>query len=441
MFLFLDLIMYGKLPITSPFQGFIYIFSNIVALLFAILYFHQVIYVIVGTIKTAKVKDKVFKLHTLGVVISARNESGIIANLIKSVRACDYPQAMVNIFVVADNCTDNTAQLCRDMGCIVFERNDLEHIGKGYALNFMFNKLHNEPEYADKVPEAYIILDADNVVTSSYLTEMNKVYDSGYEMVTSYRNSKNFGDNWISSGYGYWFLHEARHINNARMMFKSSCTILGTGFLISQKMVKEYDNWNFHTLTEDFECSTETVLRRNKMGYAHNAEFYDEQPTGFKQSWVQRQRWVKGFLQVFKKRGAKLMGHSFINFACYDVMTTILPALVLTTLNIVVLGGCSIVALCMANWAMAWYAVLQLLISWGWLFLMMIIIATTICITEWKKIRCPGWKKILYIFTFPFFMFTYIWITLSTFINYKKIGWTQIKHTVNVTIDDIEKKN
>ena len=438
--LIIDLIKnHGQLQFSSGMHGFIFCFTQIIGLIFMIMYFHQTIYLILGTIYHKKPKIKEFKFHTIGVVISARNESKVIGNLIKSIRANDYPQAMLRIFVIADNCTDNTAQICRDLGCIVFERNDLTKIGKGYALNYMFTKLHTEEEYADKVPEAYIILDADNIIKPNFITEMVKMYDAGYDMLTSYRNSKNFGKNWISSGYGYWFMHEARHLNNSRQILNTSCAISGTGFLISSKVVKEFDNWSFFTLTEDIECSTEYALTKRKVGYCSTAELYDEQPETFRQAWRQRERWAKGFYQVFGKKGARLAKNMFTNFSCWDILTTIAPALIITLLTIFTLGVCSIVSLCMANFAMAGYALVNLAGSLMGLFSLMFIIGVLVCITEWKKIKCPWYKKILYLFTFPLFMGTYIPISLVAM--FKKVEWKPIVHTADVSIEEMEGKD
>ena len=437
--IFIDLIRYhGHLPITSPLNGFIYFFSQIMGLLFCILYFHQFIFLILGSVKKAKVKNKVFKLHKIGVVISARNESAVIGNLIKSIRSNDYPQSMIEIFVVADNCTDNTAQICRDMGCVVVERFNQEKIGKGYALNYLFTKLHTEEEYADKLPEAYLVLDADNVVTSNYFTEMNKVYDSGYDIVTSYRNSKNFGKNWITSGYGYWFMHESRHLNNSRMLIGSSCAISGTGFLISLNVVKEYNNWEFFTLTEDIQCSTEYALSGRKIGYAGDAEFYDEQPETFKQAWTQRVRWARGYYQVYGLRGWNLIKGSFKNFACWDILTSIFPAMVLTLASIIVLPACSIIALIMGSFSNALYAILALLGSFASLYCVVFFIGLLLCITEWKKIKTSAFKKIFYLFTFPFYMLTYVPISIRALFG--KIGWKPIVHTADVSIEELENK-
>lgn len=435
-----DLIKYnGHIPFETPLAAFVYYFSQSLTLLFMLMYLHQFIYLFLGTLKHCKIKIKgELKQHSIGVVISARNESSVIGNLIDSVLANDYPKELLRIFVIADNCNDDTAQIARDKGCIVIERFNTELVGKGYALNYLFTKLHTEEKFADIVPEAYIVLDADNVIKPNYISEMNKAFDSGYDMVTSYRNSKNFGKNWITSGYGYWFLHEARHLNNSRMMLRTSCAISGTGFLISSDVVKEYDNWNFFTLTEDIQCSTAYALSGRKVGYCSTAELYDEQPETFRQSWRQRERWAKGFYQVFGKYGGKLIVGFFRRFACWDIFTTIFPALFITLLSVITLPTTSIVAWCMGDTANALSAIFALLIGLGYMYGIIFILALTVCLTEWKKIRTSWWKKILYMFTFPLFMATYIPISICAL--FKKVKWQPIIHTENVSLEEIERR-
>lgn len=437
---FIDVIRYhGNIPFSSGFEGFVYAFAQIIGILFVLLYFHQFVFVILSSFKKAKIANKVFKLHTIGFVVSARNESNVIANLIKSIRLNDYPQNLVKIFVVADNCTDNTAQICRDLGCVVVERFDQTKIGKGYALNYLFNKLHNEPEYASLIPDAYVIVDADNVVKSNYITEMNKVYDSGYDVVASYRNTKNFGSNWISAGYGYWFLHESKHLNNARMIFKSSCFVMGTGFLISADTIKEFNNWDFFTLTEDVQFTTEYALRGKKVGYCNDAEFFDEQPEKFKQSWNQRVRWARGYYQVYGLKGKDLIKNMFKNFSCWDILTSIFPAMILSLLTVTILPICSIIGLCVGDFAAASLAFTSLIANLVMMYVSIFFVGLTLCITEWKKIKTTNFKKILYVFTLPLFMFTYIPISVRAMFG--SVGWKPITHTANVNIEELEKKD
>ena len=136
---------------------------------------------------------------------------------------------------------------------------------------------------------------------------MNKVFDSGYKVITSYRNSKNYDSNWISAGYSLWFLREAKYLNNSRMQLGTSCAISGTGFLVSAEIIRNNGGWIHHLLTEDIEFTVDSVIHGVKIGYAANAILYDEQPTLFRQSYNQRLRWAKGFYQVFAKYGLGLV--------------------------------------------------------------------------------------------------------------------------------------
>ncbi len=426
----------GAFP--SVFYEVVWIVAQVLSLLFILMYLHQVIYLIVGTFVPFRDKHVAKEQHSLGVVISARNESKVIGNLIQSIYKNDYPREKLRIFVIADNCTDDTAQICRDLGCTVFERHDTEHVGKGFALHWLFEQLHTDPQYAALIPEAYIVVDADNLLTANFFTEMNRAYDSGYEMVTSYRNTKNFCKNWISAGYGYWFLHEARHLSNCRRMFHLSCAISGTGFLISSKVVKEFDNWKFFTLTEDIECSTNYALTGRKVGFAPKAELYDEQPEKFIHSWRQRERWSKGFYQVFARNGGKLILRCLKSYSCYDILTTIFPALVYTLLVLIGFPICAIVAACIGEAQTAYMALIMAAQSVGMLLGMMLVIAILVCITEWKHIKGHPAKKIAFVFTFPLFMATFVPIAFVAL--FKKVEWKPIPHTADVKIEELSDK-
>ena len=140
---------------------------------------------------------------------------------------------------------------------------------------------------------------------------MNKTFNQGYRVVTSYRKSKNFDHNWISSGYALWFLHEAEYLNLPRMTLNSSCAISGTGFLVDANFIKANGGWIHHLLTEDIEFSVSQIIKGEKIGYCEKAIFYDEQPITFKQSWNQKFSWAKGFYQVVGKYGRDLISNIF----------------------------------------------------------------------------------------------------------------------------------
>ena len=407
-------------------------FNCVISVIFTLCYAYQFFYIFVGLLKKPK-KFSAKKQHRFAVVVSARNESSVIGNLISSIRNQNYPQELVDIFIIADNCTDNTAEIARSAGAIVYERFNKEQVGKGYALDWMFNII--ESEYADRNYEGYIIFDADNVLDPNYIAEMNKVFDNGYRIITSYRNSKNYDTNWITAGYSLWFLREAKYLNNARMQLGTSCAISGTGFLVSADVIRENNGWIHHLLTEDIEFTTDSIIHGEKIGYCADAILYDEQPTKFSQSYTQRLRWAKGFYQVFRNYGAKLVKGVFKgSFSCFDMLMTIMPAMLLTLISIAI----NIIAIPIgiinhSNELMTLVSILVKTVAnfYGMFFLLGLI--TTI--TEADQIHCSKPKRVLYLFTFPMFMLTYVPIAIVAL--FRKIEWKPINHSVSKSLTEI----
>ena len=409
------------------------IFLNfIISVVFTLCYAYQFFYIFVGLLKKPK-EYSAKTQHRYAVVVSARNESSVIGNLIRSIRNQKYPEELVDIFVIADNCTDNTAEVAREAGAIVYERFNKELVGKGYALDWLFKIIKSD--HADKNYEAFIIFDADNILDPNYIAEMNKVFDNGYRIITSYRNSKNFDGNWIAAGYSLWFLREARYLNNARMTLGTSCAISGTGFLVSAEVIEENGGWIHHLLTEDIEFTTDSIIKGEKIGYCANAVLYDEQPTLFSQSYTQRLRWAKGFYQVFKNYGAKLVKGVFKgSFSCFDMLMTISLAMLLTLLSIFV----NVIAIPVGiinhspDLPLLIKTLAHTLVNFYGLFFLL---GTITAITEWNQIHCSKAKRIGYLFTFPLFMLTYVPIAIVAL--FRKIEWKPISHSVSKTLDEI----
>ncbi len=117
--------------------------------------------------------------------------------------------------------------------------------------------------YAKKY-DAYLVFDADNLVAPDYIQEINKTFSTGYDIVTSYRNTKNYGDNWISAGYGLWFLREAQYLNRPRASIGASCGVSGTGFLFSARILQKCGGWHFFSLTEDIEFTAHNIVNGEK---------------------------------------------------------------------------------------------------------------------------------------------------------------------------------
>ena len=359
------------------------------------------------------------------ILICARNEAAVIGDLLASLRAQTYPRELLTVYVLADNCTDDTARIAREGGAVVYERFNRQQVGKGYALQTLLTHI------ARDVPagyDGYFVFDADNLLSPDYIEQMNRTFSAGHDIITSYRASKNYGDNWISAGYALWFLRESRYLNHARSLLGTSCAVSGTGFLFSRAVLEETGPWPFHLLTEDIEFSIHEILQGRKIAFCPDAVLYDEQPTTFRQSWRQRMRWSQGYLQVFRDYGARLLRGIFRgSFSCFDMSMAIMPAFVLSTVSILVNLTLGVVgALAGDNLLVAFESVGQMLLN---IYLTLLVLGGITTITEWKNIRTSPVKKIVYMFTFPLFMFTYIPISLAAF--FCKPQWKPIEHRVS----------
>lgn len=409
--------------------------NTVIFILFTAMYIYQYYYILVVLLKnkSKKIKGKNI-MNKFAVIVCARNESDVIEEFIHTVQLQDYPSNLIDVYVVADNCSDDTAQKARIAGAYVYERFDNKKVGKGYALDFLFKILRSKKIKYD----GYFIFDADNLLSRSYISEMNKVFNCEYKIVTSYRNSKNYDSNWISAGYSLWFLRESKYLNYARMLLNNSCAVSGTGFLISSEIIDKNNGWRYHLLTEDIEFTIDSIINGEKIGYCNSACFYDEQPTSFRDSWNQRMRWSKGFYQVLFKYGYNLFKSIFKNrdFSCYDMFMTISPMMLISIVMILFNSSIFLYSLISNDFQTSKLAIGYVLSYFLNTYLMMYLLGLLTTITEWNRIQCKGYKKIFYTFTFPIFMFTYMPISICSI--FKKVEWKQIKHSINKSIEDIE---
>lgn len=416
----------------------IVIFNTIVGLVFSVCFLYQVVFFFIGLIRGQVKIPPAKKQHTYAFFIAAHNEEAVIANLVKSIKDQDYPSELIDVFVVADACTDNTAQAAREAGAIVYERNDLSRKGKSWVMDYGFERILRE--YPGK-HEAFFIFDADNLLSRDYVTIMNDAFDQGYLALTSYRNSKNFGSSWISSAYATWFIREARYLNNARMICHTSCAVSGSGYLVSAKLIEGMKGWDFHTLTEDIQFSTFCAIHGVRIGYAP-AEFFDEQPVTLKASIKQRMRWTKGFYQVLFTYGRHMFKSigKFHRFAAYDMLMVVGPAMLLTLMcllvNVTFIAVGSLSHGFLATDAEIEMAIGSIIMMLAYMYGTFFVMGLSTTITEWKHIHClQKWRIFTNLFTFPLFMFTYVPLTVAAL--FLKVDWVPTPHDVSVTLDEV----
>ena len=277
-------------------MDYLYILREALVWIITIFWLYQVL---VSLCSLVKIKDKPLKVkkdHRFMAIIPAHNEEAVVKNLIDSLKAQNYNKDLYDIYVIADNCTDNTAKIAKEAGAIVYERFNPSKKTKGYALDwFLQQKIKENAPY-----DAFFVFDADNIVDPNFIKNMNKHLCQGEDVVQGYRDIKNPTDSWITAGYAlfYWSMHRFYHL--ARYNLGLSPLLNGTGFMVRFDVVKP-QGWDTVTLTEDIEFSLKRIIKGKKLGWATDAIVYDEQPVGFKQSWSQRSRWTVGHMQCIKE--------------------------------------------------------------------------------------------------------------------------------------------
>ena len=470
--------------------------NKVLTLVFAILLFHKFFYTILGMFFTRKFKPAK-NIHKYGICIAARNEENVIGNLIDSINKQDYPKDMYKIFVVADNCTDKTYDVARKKGAIAYKRFDTENQTKGFALKYLFEKI--DEDYGIKSFDGFFIFDADNLLTKNYITKMNDAFDSGVKIITSFRNTKNFDENWIASTYALHWIRSSRKNHRARSILRLSTNIQGTGFLFSNEIVE--NGWKYTSLTEDRALTADCVAAGYQISYQDEAEFFDEQPVNLRIALRQRLRWSKGHLQAFVESGPYLFiniffGKLFIKkewknknkqqnkniflrilesirhrLASFDILGQITPIqfinlcrwLLFSTIlygyhtyavgvnNANLFGGANYFAkllrdICSIKISVnpginAFYVGMLLSIMYrliyrvGAYFRNMLTGLYLFLVEDARIKKMSIWKKLLYIFTWP--IFDIIGRYTMYIAVFTKVTWKPIPHNSSVTIDDI----
>ena len=254
------------------------------------------------------------KKNFFAVIIAARNEENVIGKLIDSLKKQSYPSEYFDIYVIVNNCTDNTAIEAKKAGAKVISCTEKVST-KGEVLKYTFDLFKDN----NKI-DAYAIFDADNIVHHDFLAKMNDMINSGYSVAQGFRDTKNISDNWLTSSYAILYYFQSLFLNESRYNMGRSSFLNGTGFVIKKEVIDKH-GFNPKTVTEDVEFTAMCAINNEKIGFATDAITYDEQTNSFDVSWKQRKRWSFGTMECLREYFHTLLkkGIKERNFECFDV--------------------------------------------------------------------------------------------------------------------------
>lgn len=252
------------------------------------------------------------------VVVAAHNEERVIGELVRNLHSLNYPRELYDVYVIADNCADSTAEIAKEKGAIVMERFNKVDIGKGYALEFAFDIILN-----NGIPyDAVVVFDADNLVDVDFLKVMNAHLLKGEKIIQGYLDTKNAGDTWITKSIYVSYILTNRFLQLSKYNLGLTCALGGTGMCLQVDMLRKY-GWGMTSLTEDLEFQTKALLNNIKVSWAHDAKVYDEKPLSLMQSLRQRKRWMQGHTNVAGRYAGRLLAEGIRtrNIAMIDGVT------------------------------------------------------------------------------------------------------------------------
>ncbi len=410
--------------------------DNVLLTIIGVAFGIQLIYIILFFVR-AKKYPVAEKKHRFGIVIPARNESSVIADTVKCILSSKYPKDMFDVYVVADNCTDNTAELARNAGATVFERFDPDpkHHKAGYALKYLFEKIMEL--HPDHYYEAFIKFDADNLMEPDYISRMNDAFDAGVKCARGYSNSKNIDQNVITGISGLWYIRDCRFASNFRSAIGQGTMLGGAGMMFAAEIIEKH-GWDCLTASDDTEF---TMRRLNqdkiKTMYVKDAVVYEDQPSTIKDTFKRYKRMSGALNSLFYTQGIKSFLLFFVRWkwTYIDMFLTLMfiPVWVLMCLwrpidyaYVLIYHGL------MGNWEIFWTYLNTICYSLAIAFVAMFILQALLAVAlEHKRIKAPVKKLMPAVFLFPFFMIIYaVAITLGVFSRSK---WHEVKRNTAVS--------
>lgn len=375
------------------------------------------------------------------ILIPARDESKVVEANIKSVLQSDYPKDKLELYLIVESEEDETVKIAAKYERThVFVRQHLDRVGKGYALEECLTDIQARGEKYD----AFLILDADNVVTRDFLLRMNEAYQAGYDLACGKRDNKDWNASVVSAASGLSFTAVNLLVNKPKTYLGKTVIVSGTGFFIRASRLEELGGWPFHSLTEDYEITRYSSCYGWKTGYVEDAVYYDEQPLKIGPSIVQRSRWVKGFFTVrgrYNKIRRKLKKEQRKNMnlkerAKQEFLSGIIPFLMVCVdliLYMVCVVTFFILSLVFQN-GEAYLFGIRLLLVFPAVYILLTLLTVYLLFSERKTMKISNAMKVKVTFFHTFFLLTYAACAVRAI--FMPNTWERIDHTIYKEIDD-----
>ena len=238
------------------------------------------------------------ELTRFAFIVPAHNEETGIVATVQSLKKVDYPSGRFDVFVVADNCTDKTAEVARKAGAEVLERRDDTLRGKGYALRFAFESILSL-DY-----EAVVVVDADSVVSENFLSGLNMRIRDGQKVIQALYGISNPDNSVLTYLFQVGNLIENKLYWIPKDILGLPILLRGNGMCFTREILERYP-WDSFTIVEDTEYGLKLLEQGERVRFASELGVFAYQPENLEQANIQRVRWASGNATLTRSRALR----------------------------------------------------------------------------------------------------------------------------------------
>ncbi len=312
----------GKFMWEITLYNVLFIINNVILILIGIPFFMQFIFMFLFWLPK-KVFPKSEKKNKICVLIPAHNEADVIHDTVKRLFDLQtYPKEMFDVYVVAHNCDDNTAELARKAGANVFELNDPDpkHRIASYALKHGYEQI-----LATGIDYDFSIrLDADNHINDEFFDLMNDAYNAGVEIARPYESALNMTQNKFTKACGLYYTFDSRFSSRVRERLHLDAHVNGPGSMTKFQIIRDIGGYDTTSITEDTEFCFKRMLEGHRAHFVEDAVVYEDLPSTFKDTFSRNKRIASGNIRLLAKYTPKLLWKfcTTLNFSYIEQILT-----------------------------------------------------------------------------------------------------------------------
>ncbi len=296
--------------------------NNVILIVIGIPFMLQMLYMLLFWLPK-KVFPKSETKNRICVIIPAHNEEDVIGETVRLLfEKQNYPKELFDVYVVAHNCTDRTAEIAEQAGAKVFRLDDPDpsrHIAS-YALKYGYEQiLQTGIDYAFSIR-----LDADNHVNDDFFSLMNDAWCAGAKIARPYESALNMTQNQFTRACGLYYIFDSRFSSRVRERLHIDAHVNGPGSLTDMEIIRKIGGYDTVSITEDTEFNFKRMMEGYRCHFVEDAVVYEDLPSSFKDTLNRNKRIAAGNIRLLGRYTLPMMwnGVKQFRFSFFEQLLT-----------------------------------------------------------------------------------------------------------------------